>query len=301
MGNCTASRGFGEEEGDPVELCRERKRLLKSAVDRRYALADAHQAYVHSLYSVAAAINLFVARHSAPTPILITLPPDDINNNTVPSAPLLRQTPTEPKTEAVTLDPSSSPSSSSSVSGLCSEEKRMEEMGCGYYFSGMQMQSQSPSGGDYGWDFFNPFDGVRAAEEAAMMSGLCRSTDELLREVREKEGIPDLEEEEEEEVVEVVVEEGRKENGGVVKAEEENRVAEEEQGERGLAVTDSSAKERELLDALRDVEDQFIRAYDAGKEVSRMLEVNRVHIHSGIDDIKGLFLSYTRFSFLHQG
>lgn len=36
-------------------------------------------------------------------------------------------------------------------------------------------------------------------------------------------------------------------------------------------VAEPSEKQRELLDALRDVDDQFIRAYDCGKEVSEML------------------------------
>ena len=43
---------------------------------------------------------------------------------------------------------------------------------------------------------------------------------------------------------------------------------------------------RELLDALKDIEDHFIRAYDSGKDVSRMLEASRVHMLSGLEEIK---------------
>lgn len=60
------------------------------------------------------------------------------------------------------------------------------------------------------------------------------------------------------------------------------------QGEhKGLTVIDMPEKGRELLEALKDIEDHFIRAYDSGKDVSRMLEANRVHLQSGLEEIKG--------------
>ena len=46
------------------------------------------------------------------------------------------------------------------------------------------------------------------------------------------------------------------------------------------------ARGRELLDALKNIEDHFIRAYDFGKDVSRMLEASRVHMLSGLEEIK---------------
>ncbi|KAJ6827892.1 uncharacterized protein M6B38_365930 [Iris pallida] len=313
MGNCTASRlgsgsGIGgPDEEDAVGLCRDRKRLLKSAVERRYALAEAHQSYVLSLRSVAAAIHLFVARHSAPTPILITLPPQ---NNTPPPPPaaahhlpplppslppqqqpslLHQQTPTEAKSE-VLLEGNNFDHYHHHHH---QQQQSVVQMGsCSYFFPSMHPPSPPPQASDFEWDFFNPFDSVRAAEEAAMLSGLCRSTDEDLRAVREQEGIPELEEEEEEEEEEEDDEEEveTKVHGGVVKAEEVGNGGGggggEERGERGLAVTETPAKERELLDALRDVEDQFIRAFDSGKDLCRMLEVNQFQLHSALEEIK---------------
>ena len=52
---------------------------------------------------------------------------------------------------------------------------------------------------------------------------------------------------------------------------------------------DTPTDGRELLEALKDVEDHFIRAYDSGLEVSRMLEVNKVPMLSGLEEIKGWF------------
>ncbi|MQM02221.1 hypothetical protein Taro_034984 [Colocasia esculenta] len=328
MGGCAASRlGGGGEEEDAVALCRERKRLLKSAVDRRYALAEAHSKYIRSLYSMAGAITLFVVGHSSPTPILITLPPSSspssISAASDPS--FLRQTPTEPNTEAAALRWSPSPASSSSSSSAISEAGEQEvcemagggmtgneeavevgnaEMGYGCFFSGMPPPPPSPMR-SFGWDFFDPFDGVRAAEEAAMLAGLNRSSEEDLRVVREEEGIPELEEvgQQEEngggeggEAGKLVAADGGGGDGDVNKGEMVPRAAEDvvaagreevrEKGEKGLTVVDTPTRERELLDALRDVVDHFIRAYDSGKEVSRMLEASMVHFCPPLEDRK---------------
>ncbi|WVZ04239.1 hypothetical protein V8G54_025045 [Vigna mungo] len=51
---------------------------------------------------------------------------------------------------------------------------------------------------------------------------------------------------------------------------------ENQEEQRGLAIYDTPAEGRELLKALKDIEDHFLKAYDAGKKVTRMLEVNRI-------------------------
>ncbi|KAJ0967031.1 hypothetical protein J5N97_023948 [Dioscorea zingiberensis] len=274
MGNCAASRLAGDEE-DAVAICRDRKSLLKSAVERRYALADAHSSYIHSLSAVAAAIGLFAARHSSPDSILIALPAPAAASE--PS--FLRQTPTEAKLEALDLEkPVSAPVSSGGESEEEQEvgEKKGGDLGMGYGYYVREVAPVAADGG-FGWDFFNPFDG--------MVGGLRGCSEEELRAVREEEGIPELEEED-------VVKKGGSEdgkNGEVVTVEVgKGEVEREEEAatEKGLTVMGAPEKERELLEALRDVEDQFIRAYDAGKEVARMLEANQVQLQSGIDEIK---------------
>ena len=289
-----------------VSICRERKRFLKLAVERRYLLADAHCRYYQALYAVAAAIKLFVARHSSPSsPFFITFPPP-----TPPSPPIqnvisnpmfLQQEPSGSAQEAIACDSVDSSTSSDSSEEEEEEEEeekqqdiKREEQGCGYFY--MQMPSSMPSPQkDFGWDFFNPFDGVRPE----VISGYSRFSEDDLRVVREEEGIPELEEEggkgEEDNNVVVVVRTEEKGNGETVKESgvevvgtviDANVVAQEEQ--KGLTVIDNPAQGRELLDALKDIEDHFIRAYDSGKDVSRMLEASRVHMLSGLEEIKGL-------------
>ncbi|CBI37845.3 unnamed protein product, partial [Vitis vinifera] len=188
---CVASK---LEEEEVVSICRERKRFLKLAVERRYVLADAHCRYYQALYAVAAAIKLFEARHSSPSsPFLITFPPPSPPSppiqNVISNPMFLQQEPSESTQEAIAF--------------------------CGYFYMQMSPSTPSPQK-EFGWDFFNPFDGVRPEEE-----------------------------------------------------------------QKGLTVIDTPARGRELLDALKDIEDHFIRAYDSGKDVSRMLEASRVHMLSG--------------------
>ncbi|PKI49942.1 hypothetical protein CRG98_029662 [Punica granatum] len=314
-----------EEEGEAVAICRERKKLLKQAVERRYALAEAHFRYCQALYAVSAAIKLFVARHSSPSsPFLITFspatpPPESCGDATgggTASAMLLQQKPSESKstttTTTTTTEAVACGSSSCGPSASESEEDEEEGSGCralhgedqayGYYY--MQMPPPMPSPPrDYGWDFFNLFDTMRPEVLAGYTnkSHHHHSYDDHIRTVRKQEGIPELEEEDGEEKKEVIVEEhnavngngdcgeeadDRKDSGGaqVVKAD----VAQGEDEKRELTVVDPPEKgrDRELLDALRDIEGHFVRAYDSGKDVSRMLEANRVHLQSGLEEIK---------------
>lgn len=172
----------------------------------------------------------------------------------------------------------------------------------------MQMPPPMPSPQtDYGWDFFNLFDPMRPdiLSGYTNKSNHLHSYDDHIRTVREQEGIPELEEEDEDEMKEVIIEEHNTVNtngdcGGEADSSRENGEAEffnlkvvqgkEEEEKRDLAVVDvpEKGRDRELLDAMRDIEMHFVRAYDSGKDVSRMLEANRVHLQSSLEEIKGL-------------
>ncbi|KAL6222230.1 hypothetical protein ACLB2K_005622 [Fragaria x ananassa] len=278
---CVVSK---KNEGDDVVwLCKERKRQLKLAVERRYGFAEAQCKYNQSLYSVAAAIRLFVARHSSPSsPFLITFPSVNLENAEpiVQNNPmLLQQRPSEPMTHKTI-----------GVGSVCDSVKLQEdpdgksesdqgEVVCEHFHDVVESPER-----DFGWDFFYPFyDGVRAE--------LVNGFDEDLRAVREKEGIPELEE-----VGEggVISEEkvGDLSNCDVGDEEESGGVAVSDgngnqEGERSLRVIDTPKEGRELLEALRDVEDHFMKAYDSGLDVSRMLETNMVQMQSALEEIKG--------------
>ena len=303
---CVASK---LEEEDVVSICRERKRQLNLAVERRHELAEAHCRYCQSLYAVAAGIKLFVARHSSPTsPYLITFPPPcpspppNEEKNMISNPMFLQHRPSESTTyeEANACESCGSSTISSSDCSDHEEEgskedvmKREEQAQQSFecYYMQMPLTPESPQS-DFGWDFFNPFNTSTRPE---IISGYRRSSDDDLRVVREEEGIPNLEEdghreEDGEKNVVAVEEKGEGDlgdsEGNVVKVDDGG--GDGSQGERkGLTVIDTPERGRELLEALKDIEDHFIRAYDSGKEVSRMLEANRVFLQSGLEEIKG--------------
>lgn len=268
---CVASK---LEEEEVVSICRERKRHIKLAVERRYALAEAHSKYCQALYAVSAAIKLFVARHSSPSPFLITFPPTCSSSSPPPSEKVisnpmfLQQRPSDSTHEAIPACPSCACSSSSTSTESSMEEReeepveeeRIEQFPAYFY---MQMPPPMPSPQrEFSWDFFNPFDTMRTD----VVGGFRQSSEE-------EEGIPELEEE-------TVEKNQRVEDVG--EKEEENQL------KKGLKVIDTPVEGRELLEALQDVEDYFIRAYDSGIEVSRMLEANKIQLQSGLEEIKGV-------------
>ncbi|KAG7027030.1 hypothetical protein SDJN02_11038, partial [Cucurbita argyrosperma subsp. argyrosperma] len=298
---CVASKL--EEEEEVVTICRERKRQLKLAVERRYALAEAHCKYCQALYAVSAAIKLFVARHSSPSPFLITFPPPCSSSSPPPSEKVvnnpmfLQQTPSDSAHEAIAACPSCASSSSTSAESSMDEgeeeeeellEERIEQVPSYFY---MQMPPPMPSPQrEFAWDFFNPFDSMRT-DVVAAAAEYRQSLEDDLRMVREEEGIPELEEaeEEKEEQRQRVVAVVEEENVGVLKEQRNGVEMVKEEGklkQKGLTVIDTPVEGRELLEALQDIEDYFIRAYDSGIDVSRMLEANKIQLQSGLEEIK---------------
>lgn len=277
MGNCAASRlaggGGGGDGGDPVAVCRDRKRLIKAAAERRFALAGAHAAYAAALRSVADALDVFVARHTTPSPILITLP--------TPSS----STPGSPKPTQVQVQGLPSPSPATPPPPPLEEEApaptagaedggcgaQTPEMGCPYYYAPPVTPPPPPPAPAApavgGWDFFNPFYGTE--EVAAVIS------DEEMRAVREREGIPELEEAEEEEDGAKAGEDNAPKaeaSLGISMPQEEVKDVCEMSGNNGGLEVAVAPQGRELLAALKEVEELFVRASEAGKEVSSMLE-----------------------------
>ncbi|XP_022740314.1 nitrate regulatory gene2 protein-like [Durio zibethinus] len=309
---CATSK---KEEDNVVLLCKERKHLLKLAVERRYALADAQCKYNQSLYAVAAAISLFVARHSSPSsPFLITFPAT--SNNEAGEIPIinpmfLKQRPTELTHETIPCQSSHSkvflkkgnqdqgqeevPRTQDDKEGCLESvedeqesEEEEDEVICEHFYGEEAPPAMPSLEKEFAWDFFNPFDGVKTE----VVSSVSGSSDEELRVVREKEGIPDLEEDGERVMsgrkVENVKHDGDGENKNTDLRNGDDQYANVSQGERNSfrMINNTPTNERELLEALKDVEDHFLRAYDSGLDVSRMLEANRVQLQSGLEELK---------------
>ncbi|KAK8653113.1 hypothetical protein V6N13_127128 [Hibiscus sabdariffa] len=320
MGCATSKK---EKEDGVVSLCKERKRLLKLAVERRYALADAQCKYNQSLYAVAAAIRLFVARHSSPSsPFLITFPAtstDEAAETPITNPMFFKQKPTEPthgtipcqsslstvllkrgsQNQGQEEDPRTEEGKEGCLESSEEEEESIEdeedEIICEHFY-GEEAPPEMPSPeNEFAWDFFNPFDEVRTE----VVSSFSDSSQEELKAVREKEGIPDLEEDGERVLSERKVENATNADDGDEESKNKNKNtdlsngdghdANMSQGEKNsfrMIKTPTATNERELFEALKDVEDHFLRAYESGLDVCRMLEANRVQLQSGLEELK---------------
>lgn len=294
---CVSSKLEVEEE--VVTILRERKIHLKLAVERRYALAEAYSRYNKSLFAVSAAVKLFVARHSSPNPpFLITYcDTNEVEEESQLQNPLLEHSriqQNECQSQSCMCSDSSEDEVEDEHEMLHDQmhQHQQEKHVNGYYY--MQMPPPIPiqsGNGDFGWDFFNsPFEGMVRSEG---ISG--KYAEENLKAVREQEGIPELEEDKDGEyeskecVVEkvIVAQENDEADTLVVRCNNAAGEGAEEVPQKGINVVDAPEIGRELMEALGDIEDYFLKAFYSGKEVSRMLEANRIHLHSNLEEIKG--------------
>ncbi|KAJ0753483.1 hypothetical protein HanPI659440_Chr09g0336331 [Helianthus annuus] len=186
------STSANQDDDVMVSVCRDRKRLIKSAVDRRYALAGAHL-HRHHTGSKAVGQEDEEAEEDSDGEVCEHFYDDGGDNNNKVG----------PTVDVVT-----------------SRDQQNQE-----------------NENEFGvWDFFNyPFDSFGVNSGGGCEGG---------RKVTEEDGGG-----------KVAV------TGGNVKMTEE---------------VSPTNDERELLEALKDVEDYFLKAYDCGVEFSKMLEFNHV-------------------------
>ncbi|KAI9109675.1 hypothetical protein K1719_019305 [Acacia pycnantha] len=251
---CATSKKLSKED-DVVSFCRERKCLIKLALERRYAFAEAYSKYNQSLYSVALALRLFVARHSSPSsPLLITYPSTLISETAalIDNPVFVQHKPSEPH-QGGTIE-----GKESKERRDCEEEDEEfsdgEEPLCEHFYGDMSAPLASPVR-SYQWDFFNLFD----------VGGLTQNTYE--DSVRVGCGTTR------------VVDEIK-----ATRSRDDSKL--EACGSENVRQVNGEKDGRELLESLKDVEDHFIKAYNSGTTISRMLEANRVPFLSGLDDIK---------------
>lgn len=139
------------------------------------------------------------------------------------------------------------------------------------------------------WDFFRPYDELKAERE---------NDEDHLRRVRKEEGIAGLDKVEESETKEANsnASEGETNNckneiGGKIDSDAND--GEIENGNSIMTVNGGGTNQIDLLNALKQIEENFLRAFESGLDVSKMLEVKKVHLKKGWERVIG-----ERFSFL---
>ncbi|CAK7329180.1 unnamed protein product [Dovyalis caffra] len=217
------------EEDKALQLCRERKKFVRQALDGRCSLAAAHVMYIHSLRSTGTALRKFVetevpiesslytSTNATPEPLALT--EKSLSHFSVSSPSL-----SHPVDVAENISPSPSPPSSSRIQAhhmkfMGFSSKKVEEkppvVVTGTVTSSStpqntttrsteknetsQFEDSSVPSGTPQWDYFelfHPIDHQFSFQDGRQMNHGLDGADDLIQ-LREEEGIPELEDEEE--------------------------------------------------------------------------------------------------------
>ncbi|KAJ9189088.1 hypothetical protein P3X46_000419 [Hevea brasiliensis] len=217
------------EDDKALQLCRERKKFVRQALDGRCSLAAAHVTYVQSLKNTGTALrkffepeapvesSLYTSTNATPEPLALT--EKSLSHFSISSRSL-----SHPVDAIENLSPSPSPPSSSRFQanhmkfrGFSSKkvEEKPPVVVTGTVTSSSTPQNTTPRStekpetspfeassvppGNPPWDYFglfNPIDHQFSFQEGKEMKSGLENVDDFRR-LREEEGIPELEDEEE--------------------------------------------------------------------------------------------------------
>jgi hypothetical protein len=229
---CSTSKLDDEEA---IQLCKDRKRFIKQAVEQRRRLASGHLAYIQSLKRVSAALrdyiegdeprefllDSFISPPFIPvkktSPSFITISPKCLSSTPIQSRPnsrlkvnylrpsgepavLVEERPQSPETVRVEAY---SPVHHFGIDGFFAMQSSPMSSSFFSYSPNNRPNIPPPSPQTSQWDFFwNPFSSLDYYGYAARNSLDQTAMDDDIggiRQVREEEGIPELEEETEQE------------------------------------------------------------------------------------------------------
>ncbi|KAJ4872412.1 hypothetical protein Rs2_08954 [Raphanus sativus] len=285
---CSNSK-LGDDEA--VQICRDRKRFIKQAVEHRTSFASSHIAYIQSLRKVSDALREYIEGdepHEFVTPVKIMSSTSEGFIESKLEVSYLMASETRPV--QVEEKPPTSP-----------ETYHVESYGADSFF-GMNMNNSPnippPSPQNSQWDFFwNPFSSL---DYYGYNYDNQRGVEDEVRRVREEEGIPDLEEEEDESLHTLMeaTEEDCKTDQEVKVREVETQ--EQEQGDSNVvSTTDDDAKGEgftvyltrrptSMGEVIKDLEDQFEIICSAANEVSGLLEASRAQYISSNTELSAM-------------
>ncbi|MED6124864.1 hypothetical protein PIB30_062991 [Stylosanthes scabra] len=256
------TRKNNRNQQQPLRLCEERKRLIKSAIDSRYALSASHLSYIHSLRNIGAALRRYAHSH------------------------LLHSS----------QDESSYPSSSSSSPSRVHDDDEDEchvscprdtQEPCSYYLDHDEFSVPSSlstthnvASSSSSWDFFHPSSHTLRVQ--------CKQGEgegeNFLKSMKNDKGING----------------GKGYKGSSVNCYDQLsivlRVAEELKVELPSNVENVHTeledpsefithRAKDFVTSMKDIEHRFFRAFESGRQVSRLLEANKIMV--GYSESKG--------------
>ncbi|KAL6222952.1 hypothetical protein ACLB2K_006342 [Fragaria x ananassa] len=306
------------EKDAALSLCRERKRFIKQAIDSRYALAASHVSYTNSLRTIGIALRRYAEAEvliesslctSDKTPSHSSYPSPSPSPK-ISGSPLHNERPISPPGVA-TL------SYMRSGGGAAAVTMRFNPVSSSYVDEDIPLPPPPP---DSSWDYFDP---VNAEESESFRfvgsSGVDVNCDDIKgwRQMRSEEGNHSNEFDEGGKMLEkgsgevsgdVVTRNGSEEHNAnrvspegvdgesrqlVVGRGNGNEASRRESsvGEKDLCDEREDPSEfithraKDFLSSIKDIENRFFRASESGREVSRMLESNKIRV--GYSEAKG--------------
>ncbi|KAL5556351.1 hypothetical protein UlMin_038587 [Ulmus minor] len=306
---CANSKNQNDEA---LRLCKERRRFIKQAIDSRYGLAAAHVSYVHSLRNIGIALRRYAEAEaliesslsiSDKTPSHSSYPsPSPSHLNEVSDSPLDNESPLSQPVATLSY---------MRLGGNVASTVVLNPVGHGFVEEEFPMPPPPPPE-DGSWDFFDPIDDNESFRFVGS-NEVGVNFDEMRgwKQFKSEGGDPSM------------VANGRlpkeldhntTDGSGQLKRNKGNASNNGENGEVGartgkLAFEQSSSKmeknleekdlcgEREdpsefithrakdFLSSIKEIEHRFFRASESGKEVSRMLEANKIRV--GFSEAKG--------------
>ncbi|KAL0726328.1 hypothetical protein Bca4012_022421 [Brassica carinata] len=251
-----------KKKNEPLLLCKERKRFVKQAIDSRCALAAAHVSYIRSLRNIGACLRQYaeaetVAAAAASSPSTTepekypsrnssSYPDDDGDDDSVDS-PLSHDSNAKPRLNLSYTK--STPPADSTVTFTVNplEEDAMPELSPPPPPPSRPRRPETSS-----WDYFDTCDDLDSFR---------------LTEI----GCEDALEKSSSNVEEDFKTEHRKQ-----------RSCEDEREDPSEFITHRA---KDFVSSMKDIEHKFFRASESGKEVSRMLEANKIRV--GFADTTG--------------
>ncbi|KAF7839973.1 nitrate regulatory gene2 protein-like [Senna tora] len=289
------------EKNEALRLCRERKRFIKLAMDSRYALVAAHVSYIQSLRNVGIALRRYAEAEvliesslsiSDKTPSQSTYPsPSPSHIADVSDSPFHNGSPLSPSVPTLSFMRSGGSTAVTVRINPCITTY-LEDQSSAYSIP-QPPPPPDESETETSWDFFDPTEDsesfrFRTDTECSDLSIASRGFEgcELKgddREVKDEES-----QKKGDDFTENVTD-----KDAVSKREKTiaGKIVPEEREDPSEFITHRA---KDFLSSIKDIEHRFIRASESGREVSRLLEANKIRV--GYCEAKGKSPTLALFS-----
>ncbi|KAK2384660.1 hypothetical protein QL285_071982 [Trifolium repens] len=267
----TNSKG---EKNEALSLCKERKRFIKVAIDSRYDLAAAHISYIQSLRNVGIALRRYAEAEvfvesslsiSDKTPSQTSYPspssPLNVTEVEVSDSPLHNESPFSTPAPSLSYMRSGGSGCVTVTIDACGSNNYLDD-------ESNVVSPMPPPPPEFGasWDFFDPGEDSESFRFVVPGSEFKDCRDQWLQTGSDDHSVVST-------GVEDQVQRRRR-------RAEKNACTEREDPSEFI-----THRAKDFLSSIKDIEHRFIRASESGREVSRLLEANKIKV--GFSDAKG--------------